>query len=82
MIALQTAGWYIVWQKAVFITTRDVILWIFLAFIGFAIALWYLAIILDKHNAPRLTEASFARKAAVTYTAAALLFWLLGFILG
>lgn len=68
------------WQKTAFIIVHYTSLWLLIAFFGTALASWYLASVLDKHNS-REREAKLARKTALAYTAVGIALWLFSFIM-
>jgi hypothetical protein len=69
------------WQKFAFIIVHYTSIWLLAAFFGTALAAWYLAAVLDKHNT-KAREAKLARKTAAAYTALGGALWLFSFIFG
>jgi uncharacterized membrane protein len=67
------------WQKTAFIIVHYTSIWLLAAFFGTALASWYLAVVLDKHNT-RAREAKLARRTAAAYTVIGGVLWLFSFI--
>jgi len=72
---------YYLWNKAIYLFVKHINIWVIICFFATAPALWYLAGVLEKHNAPRNKEIALARKTAAAYTAAAVLLWLFNVIM-
>ena len=72
---------YSVWQEVAFQVVHKTTIWLLLVLFGTTLACWYLAILLDKHNA-REREAKLARKTAAGYASAAIVLWLFSWLMG
>ncbi|VBB06398.1 Hypothetical protein LUCI_1629 [Lucifera butyrica] len=72
-------NWYYWWQKLAFQIVHKTTIWVPLTFLATSLTAWFLAGILEKHNA-REREALLARRTAIVYTATAFALWLFSFI--
>lgn len=71
---MQTTA-FIIWQKIFFMIMHKATLWLLLFMWITALASWYLAYILSKHDA-RMREARLARRTACLYAVLPFVLWL------
>ena len=71
---------YYLWQKLAFQIAHKTTIWLLLVFFATAGSAWYLANVLDKHNA-RAREAKLARNTALGYIISGFALWLFSFIM-